>query len=234
VSRAKTKRKATYSIGEAVEKLQSRYPDLSISKVRYLEDEGLLTLKRTKGGYRLFADEDVSRLSEILRLQKEHFLPLTVIKGRMKGWRVGRSVIVDDGTEGEEESDGPTKPIPLSVALKKAGAGSDTVKMLESFGLIELEKKGDGFVVSESDFEILNIFMELSKFGIEPRHLRMYENQAQRETLLFQQIITPQLRHQSSKTRARTAEELRELVIQTEKLKRIVLRKALRAANLWD
>lgn len=234
MSKTKTDGKGAYSIGECVEKLQSRYPDLSISKVRYLEDEGLLTLERTKGGYRLFSDEDVARLSEVLRLQKEHFLPLVVIKERMKEWQADRSIIVDDGTEGDEKPTEPTGPIPLSAALKKTGASSNTVKTLESFGLIELQKEGDGFVVTESDFEILNIFTKLSKFGIEPRHLRMYENQAQRETLLFQQILAPQLRHQSSKSRARTSEELRELLSQTEKLKRIVLRKALRAANLGD
>lgn len=234
MSKTRIDRKETYSIGEAVERLQLRYPDLSISKVRYLEDEGLLTLARTKGGYRLFSDEDVSRLSEILRLQKEQFLPLIVIKERMKEWRADQAIAIDDGIENEEKSGEPTEPIPLAAALKKTGSSSNTVKTLESFGLIKLQKEGDGLMVSESDFEILKIFMELSKFGIEPRHLRMYENQAQRETLLFQQILTPQLRHQSPKSRARATEELAKLLSQTEKLKRVVLRKALRTANLWD
>lgn len=234
MSKVRVKGKETYSIGAAVEKLQARYPDLSISKVRYLEDEGLLTLERSSGGYRLFSDDDVARLSEILRLQKEHFLPLTVIRGRMNNWQAGQSVVVDEPDVNEEKSAEARGPISLAVALKKTGATGEIVKTLESFGLIALEKDGDGLAISEVDFEILQIFMGLSKFGIEPRHLRMYENQAQRETLLFQQILTPQLKNQSAKTRARTAGELGELLSQSEKLKRLVLRKALRAASLWD
>ncbi len=226
--------KVTCSIGEAVDRLRATFPDLSISKVRYLEDEGLLSLQRTKGGYRLFSEADLARLSEILRLQKEYFLPLTVIKERMKTWRVGQSITVDSGEEEQENLPQPAGPVPLAKALQKTGTNSDTIKTLESFGLIALLKEGDQLVVSEADFKVLKVFVKLSRFGIEPRHLRMYENQAQREAMLFQQILTPTMKHQSPKTRSKTQVELKELLGMTEELKRVILHKALRTANLAD
>lgn len=233
-SRAGGNGKKTLSIGEAVYRLRADYPDLSISKVRYLEDEGLLKLDRTPGGYRQFTEDDLNRLAEVLRLQKVHFLPLTVIKQRMSNWTAGEHVVVDDVIPDESEESEAPGPIPLSEALKKAGASAETIKTLESFGLIGLIDDGDGLRVTPEDFEILKIFSELNKFGIEPRHLRMYENQAQREALLFQQILSAQLKHKSAKMRRQSTQDLRELIGQTEKLKRVVLEKALRAVKLWD
>lgn len=224
------------SIGEAVSRLQADFPDLSISKVRYLEVEGLLTLARTKGGYRQFGLEDLSRLAEILRLQKEHFLPLNVIKDRMRDWRAGDRMIQVEQAElsepAPETAAGPDGPVSLAEALKRTGSGAETVKTLENFGLIKLIREGDSLVLSREDFEVLGIYTGLSKFGIEPRHLRMYENQAQREAVLFQQIIAPQLRHKSVKTRRQSQEDLKELIARTERLKLVLLEKALREANL--
>jgi DNA-binding transcriptional MerR regulator len=225
--------KQTLSIGEAVCRLRTEFPDLSISKVRYLEDEGLLKLARTKGGYRLFSEEDIGRLSEILRLQKEHFLPLNVIKERMSGWRPGDSVAVDDGLSTEQEPIENKGPVSLTDALKKTGVSAETIKTLESFGFIKLTKKGDALVVTAEDLAILEVCAELSRFGIEPRHLRMFENQAQKESLLFQQILSARLRHKSSKLRQQSLEDLKELVKQTEQLQRILLEKALGQVNLW-
>lgn len=220
--------KRTLSIGAVVARLRAEYPDLSISKVRYLEDEGLLQPARTKGGYRLFTLEDVGRLSEILRLQRDHFLPLTVIKEKMQGWSGGARIEIEPASSREAAPPKEQKArVSLAEALKRTAVGIDSVKTLENFGLIKLEKDGDTLVVTARDMLVFEIFSELSKFGIEPRHLRMYENQAQREALLFQQILAPRSRHKSVKLRRQSQEDLKELVEQTERLKRVLLDKAL-------
>ncbi len=217
-----------FSIGEAVNRLKSDYPDLSISKLRYLEDEGLLKLVRSKGGYRLFSEADVGRLAEILRLQKEQFLPLGVIKERMMDWQPGEVIETDAGLD-EPDAE---KPVKLHDALRKTGVSIDNVKAIESFGLITLTDREGGLVLAPKDFEVLRLFSKLSKFGIEPRHMRMFENQAQRESTLIQQILAPQLRNKNEKLRRKGEDDLNTLISLTEKIKRLALDRALSAVNL--
>src|SRR3990172_13025778 len=117
------------SIGQTVGRLKPVFPDLSISKVRFLEDEGLLKPGRTKGGYRLFSEEDIGRLEEILRLQSEKFLPLAVIKERMSGWRysdrgIGKARRAEEARAAEESSS--QKPISLDELVAGTAIRTDT------------------------------------------------------------------------------------------------------------
>jgi DNA-binding transcriptional MerR regulator len=232
--KAQNKGAGNWSIGQAVALLKPEFPDLSISKVRYLEDEGLLKLGRTKGGYRLFAKEDIGRLSEILRLQKEQFLPLVVIKERMVDWRgpveAEKPAAGGNGDKGDTE----TGPRTLQEVLGKTALSTEVIKAMDGFGLIKLIEHEDGLLLGPEDAEILQIFADLSRFGIEPRHIRMYENQAQRESLLFQQILTPHLRHKSAKLRGESQDALRELIGLTQRIKGLILQKALKDVNLLD
>lgn len=220
------------SIGQAVGALKDRYPALTISKVRFLEDEGLLKLSRTKGGYRLFTKEDLNRLSEILRLQKELFLPLAVIKERMRGWRHLQADPNGDPVVVEKEKANGDEAVSINDALSKAGVELDAVKVLESFGLIKLVERGDGLALSTEDTWILAIFAELKNYGIEPRHLRMYENQAQREAVLFQQILTPHLKNRSKQLQEKSHTDLLQLIALTERLKKVLLKKAIKEGHL--
>ena len=219
------------SIGQAVERLKEIFPDLSISKVRYLEDEGLIAPKRTKGRYRLFSQEDISRLSEILRLQEEQFLPLTVIKDRLEDWEykpshgvAGKDSVLDEKTAAS------VSKIVLADLLRKTGLKADTIKVLKSFNLVSTSE--DESELSPEEAEIITVFSKLNKFGIEAKHLRMYENLAQRETLLFQQILTPQIKRKSSKTKKKTTGELKEMVVLAERMRTVVLLHALKNADL--
>lgn len=223
------------SIGQAVGQLKPAFPDLSISKVRFLEDEGLLRPRRTKGGYRLFSEEDISRLTEILRLQSDQFLPLAVIKERMSGWRFGDNLVTEREGAIEEELDAAgadLKPLTLDELAARTAIALETVRALESFGLVKLIDYNDQPAISPDDLEILTVFADLKKFGIEARHLRMYENLAQKESLLFQQILTPQIKHKSQKLRQKSLADLKELVALTERIRRAMLRKTLAEANL--
>jgi len=223
------------SIGQAVGRLKPSFPDLSISKVRFLEDEGLLRPGRTKGGYRLFSEEDIGRLEEILRLQSDQFLPLAVIKERMNGWRFGDSpeAVSEPAREESAEPDvAGREPISLDELSARTAIEMETVRAMENFGLIKLVDYDGGLGIGQEDVEILTVFTDLMKFGIEARHLRMYENLAQRESLLFQQILTPQIKHKNRELRQKSATDLRELVALTERIRRAILKKTLKEANL--
>lgn len=231
--KAKPSGPAMLSIGQAVGQLRAAYPDLSISKVRFLEDEGLLKPGRTKGGYRLFSEEDIGRLEEILRLQNEKFLPLAIIKDRMSGWRYEKRVVATAKSDkAAADAVGAPSPMSLDELAKRTGVATETVRALENFGLVKLVDHDGGLGVGPQDVEILTVFNELMKFGIEARHLRMYENLAQRESLLFQQIISPQIKNKSQRVRHKSLADLRELVALTDKIRRAILDKSLREANL--
>ena len=126
----KQTRERLLRIGEVVRRLRGEFPDISISKIRYLEDEGLLQPRRTQGGYRLFSEADLERLEKILRLQRDEFLPLRVIReelaaGAGRERRRRRAV-------GAREED-----VDLDELCAHAGVDAKTVRELEEFGLIE-------------------------------------------------------------------------------------------------
>jgi len=173
------------TIGEAVEKLKSDFSDLSISKVRYLEERGLIDFQRSKGGYRKFDDESLARLGEILRLQKEHYYPLDVIKEKMKHWRGAEAVSVVQDNEADN------RPREFVAAVAALGLSGEEVRGLESFGLIRPVEKNGGRYLSAADINIAKTYLELARFGIEPRHLRQFVGAADRQAILYQQVLTP-------------------------------------------
>lgn len=234
MARTKTEgRSEMLSIGRAVDRLKKAYPSLSISKVRYLEDEGLIKFTRTKGGYRLFTEEDVDRLAEILRLQKEDFLPLAVIKERMAQWRPGAGRKTEhESRSGIAPAQVDRGPLSLDELRHQTGIGTEAVRALEAFGLVKVVENEKGLGVEQDDVEVLTTFSKLLKFGIEPRHLRMYENLAQRESVLFQQILTPQIRQKSRDQREKSFADLKELLVLTEEMRGSILRKSLKEAGL--
>lgn len=225
------------TIGEIVQRLQTTHPDLTISKVRFLEDEGLLTPERTEGGYRKFSMSDVSRIEMILRLQKEHFLPLAVIREKLAEFDRGRvpaelqrlaagtvePVIVSGGEDG---------PLPIDESQAAIGIPSSFVQELVGFGIVKLVEIDGRSGVDRADVPSVHAAWDLRKFGVEPRHLRMYETFAEREATLFAQIVLPTFRHRTAESRQRLGETLNELGALTDQLKSRLLRRAL--ADAFD
>lgn len=221
------------TIGEVVQRLQGAYPDLSISKVRFLEEEGLVAPERTAGGYRKFSQADVARVEMILRLQKDHFLPLAVIREKLADFDRGRIP-----PELQRSPVGMTEPLPL-VAQDEAplpvedvptalGIPVSFIRELVEFNLIALEKQDDGVdVIDRPDVQIVHAAWELRRFGVEPRHLRMYETFSEREAVLFSQILMPAFRHRTPETKQKLSETLVELGALTDELKGRLLRRAL-------
>ncbi|WP_077597938.1 transcriptional regulator FtsR [Olsenella urininfantis] len=181
------------TIGKVVKKLQGQYPDLSISKVRYLEDEGLLTPSRTPSGYRLYSQHDVRRLETILYLQKNRFLPLQVIRERLEkgeGGGLGGNLPLGPLTSSREDEGLSEKLHPIDRMPELLGVSISFVRQLSEAGLIPLKKSPHGRdLVDGHDFPLIRCCEELRRYGIGPKNLRQYVTAANRESSLFEQAL---------------------------------------------
>jgi DNA-binding transcriptional MerR regulator len=198
-------RQRLLTIGTVCRRLKAEFSDISISKIRYLEDQGLLSPRRTQGGYRLFSEDDVERLETILRLQRDEFLPLRVIRqeleaGAGKERRRRRTGVTADEEEFEFEA-----------LCERAGITPDRAKELEEFGLLEPRAEGARRLYSETDVDIAAACDALSRFGIAPRHLRAFRSSADRETGLLEAVVAPALRSRNPERRRAGIEDLQAL-----------------------
>ena len=203
---SKPARERLLTIGTVCRRLQPEFPDISISKIRYLEDQGLLTPKRTQGGYRLFAEDDVERLETILRLQRDEFLPLRVIReelaaGAGKDRRRRRTAALGEREEG----------LDLDGLCERAGIGPERARELEDFGLLEPRVESGQRIYSEADADIAVACETLARFGIAPRHLRAFRTAADRESGLLDALVAPALRSRNPERRRAGLEDLQAL-----------------------
>lgn len=185
------------TIGKLVQKLQPTYPDLTVSKVRYLEDEGLLHPLRSTGGYRKYSPKDVARLESILYMQKHRFYPLAVIKEQLERQeREGSRKAVDAVAESVEEVpfvDPPEmvgKLHPIDRMPEICGTPVSFVRSLADAGLIQFKKSPQGRdLVEGRDLALIRACDELRTFGIGPKNLRQYVMAANRESAMFEQAL---------------------------------------------
>lgn len=185
------------TIGKVVKRLQSQYPDLTVSKVRYLQDEGLINPSRTPGGYRLYSQRDIKRLETILYLQKNRFMPLSVIKEELDH---GSDPKPSEGIPGfsaepiqvqrdDEETAGKFHPIDRMPEL--CGTTVSFVRELSEAGVIQLRKSPHGRdLVDGRDLPLIRICDELRRFGFGAKNLRQYVIAANRESATFEQALT--------------------------------------------
>ncbi len=219
------------TIGEVVEQLKERYPELSISKIRYYEEEKLIKPERTPGGYRKFRKEDIDRLDLALRLQKDKYLPLNVIRQNLDMLDMGQVTAdvrqISKNTENINIS-GDDEPIPTDKAISSIGIAPETARMLESFGIIQPVRTSEGKCYTSGDIKIMVTAREMAKYGIEPRHLRMYLTHAEKEASLFQQILYPITRLKSDEKNTRLKEELENLSDLADQLRALLLKKKIK------
>lgn len=213
------KRERLLTIGAVCDRLKAEFSDVSISKIRYLEGEGLVTPQRTQGGYRLFSEEDVERLETILRLQRDEFLPLRVIRqeldaGAGKQRRRRRSVV----DVGEEELD-------LEALCDRAGITAARARELEEFGLLESRLDEGQRVYAESEADIAAACEVLARFGIDARNLRAFRTAADRESSLLEAVIAPALRSRNAERRQAALGDLQRLAQNAEELADLLLRR---------
>ena len=211
------------TIGAVCARLKEEFPDISISKIRYLEDQGLLSPRRTQGGYRLFSEEDVDRLETILRLQRDEFLPLRVIRQELaspssKDRRRTRSM----GLAGREDE------LDLGELCRRAGITAEVARALEEFGLLEPRVEDGDKVFGESDAEIAVTCASLARYGIAPRHLRAFRSAASRESSLLEALVAPALRSRNPERRKAGMDDLEELAELSQELSQLLFRRELR------
>ncbi len=255
------------SIGEVLTALREEFPDVTISKIRFLESQGLIDPERTPSGYRKFYAADIERLRWILHQQKDHYLPLKVIKERLEG-------VADEGepspasvgsvearagprprrdargkgnrpveavplpTLGDAGEVTPTEPPPTDITgvsmtrpelARAAGLDDAALAELESYGLVRPAMDvGERALFDENALVIARAAARFFAHGVEARHLRMYRSFADREALLFQQVLLPYLRQRNPEGRAKAQEGMSELTKLGRELRLALLREAVR------
>lgn len=231
------------TIGAVCQTLRQEFPDISISKIRYLEDQRLITPQRTSGGYRLYSQSDIDRLRAILRMQRDEFLPLRVIRQELAAGR-GRT---DSGVSAPEPSvdggsrgaDGPRSTSNVSVlsrgalhrqedVLTDARADEKLLRELVDFGLITGRPSKDGVVYDDAEREIVLVAAALSQYGIGARHLRTFRSSADREAGLLQQLLGPSLQSRNPDRRKEAVDVLDDLAVTVSRLSHLLLVRDLR------
>ncbi|MGW0613817.1 transcriptional regulator FtsR [Streptomyces sp. NPDC002788] len=219
------------SIGTVLNVLRDEFPEVTISKIRFLESEGLIEPQRTPSGYRKFSARDVERLGHVLRMQRDHYLPLKVIREHLEAMERGEAVQLPvvgrqgDGACVPEVREGPTAArIGRAELLAAAGIEEEELVEWESYGL--LTPLQDGSFDAEA-VTVAALVTELGRFGIEPRHVRMMKAAADREAGLVDQVVAPLRRHRNPQTRAHAEARTKELAGLTARLHAALLQTAL-------
>jgi DNA-binding transcriptional MerR regulator len=203
--------------------LHDDFSDVSISKIRFLEDQKLITPRRTPGGYRLYSEDDVAQLREILRMQRDEFLPLRVIRqviaqGRSSAATGRRPRLVGAGED----------TLSLEQLLSAADADVGFVRELEEYQLLDGRRKGSGSPYTQTDVDIVIICLRLARYGVAARHLKAFRSAVGREAGLLEQILAPSLKSSNADRREAGLQELEQLAELTSQLAHMLLVRDLR------
>jgi DNA-binding transcriptional MerR regulator len=219
------------TIGSVCKLLKQEFSDISISKIRYLEDQKLLHPRRTQGGYRLYSPADVSRLRTILRLQRDEFLPLRVIRqelaaGRIEGEAEAR---IEQRPERTALSEPPRRRYAVHELVEYTGADERLVRELEEYGLIKGQVSDGVRSYDDLEREIVRAVGELTRYGVAARNLRVFRTSADREAALLEQILAPSLRSRNRERKGEAVEALENLAAVVSHLKHLLLVRDLRS-----
>ena len=226
------------SIGEVLNILREEFPDVTISKIRFLESQGLIDPERTPSGYRKFYNADIERLRFILREQRENFLPLKVIKDRLDDTGPAPEPVADRvplWMQDRAAGDAGRALLPGGVSLTleelatASGLDRATLMELEHFGLVEGRPVGPAVYYDETALTVAKLAAGFRRHGVEARHLRMYRDAADREASLFEQIVLPLLKQRNPAAHAQALDALKELTSFGEELRAVALQQALRS-----
>jgi DNA-binding transcriptional MerR regulator len=214
-----------HTIGAVCERLRGEFPDISISKIRYLEDQGLLRPRRTRGGYRLFSEGDMERLETILRLQRDEFLPLRVIRDELDARGAAPAkrrtpALRDQGAE-----------IDLSGLCERAGITADFARRLEEYDLVTTRIESGERFYRESDVEVAAACGRLARHGLDARHLRAFRTAAGRQSALLEQLVATGLRSRDAQRRRAALDDLETLAGVATELAQHLLVRDLREAS---
>jgi DNA-binding transcriptional MerR regulator len=224
------------SIGEVLDQIRQEFPDISISKIRFLEAEGLINPKRTDSGYRMFFEPDLSRLRYILSLQRDHFLPLRVIRERLAEVDSNGGVIpglpVPEAPAPVIKGNGKKKVVQMTAAslsrselAKASGLSDPQLKELEEYGIVAARDSG---TYDENDLVVAKTARRFFDYGVQARHLKMYRQFADREAAFFEQIVTPVARRRDPAAQNEAGRSLDELASLSRLMREATLNATLR------
>ena len=212
-----------FGIGEVLAQLRGEFPDVSVSKIRFLESEGLIQPARSPSNYRRFGPADVARLRYILTAQRDEYLPLRVIKDRLAA------------ADGDAEADlegpgrrGGRRPLSRRELLDAAGIDDSYLAELEDFGLV----RASGRQYGPDALAAARIIVALGRYGVQARHLRAVRAAVERETALIEQVVAPTLRQRSPGSRDRAGQTAREVAALSLQLHASLMGSALAEAGL--
>jgi DNA-binding transcriptional MerR regulator len=221
------------TIGAVCELLSREFSDISISKIRYLEDQKLISPRRTQGGYRLYSANDVNRLRTILRLQRDEFLPLRVIRQELASGRAA-----DEDGDGAARPEQPQRRVALEKApepghdlqdvVEYSGTDERLVREFEDYGLVRAQGRSGARRYDDVEREIVRVAGELTRYGVAARNLRVFRTSADREAALLEQILGPALRSRNRERRREAVETLESLAAVVSQLKHLLLVQDLR------
>ncbi|MFD4947796.1 MerR family transcriptional regulator [Streptomyces sp. NPDC058409] len=222
------------SIGTVLLQLRDEFPEVTISKIRFLEAEGLVEPQRTPSGYRKFRGADVERLAQVLRMQRDHYLPLKVIREHLDALARGEQSTLPSGGDPRDPTDGGWDVGPGRATAARIGRAEllAAAEVAES-DLDEWESYGLVVPTAEGGYEaemvtVAKLVADLGRFGLEPRHLRAIRAAADREAGLIEQVVAPLRRHRNPQTRAHAEATARELAELSVRLHSALVQTALR------
>jgi DNA-binding transcriptional MerR regulator len=221
----------SHSIGEVINHLKPEFPDLSVSKLRFLEGQGLVEPSRSASGYRMFTEDDVRRIEYILREQRDHYLPLKVIKSKLTAWEHGEEspVVAESGPPPEAYFAAFGASLTHPELMRSSGLSAEQLRGLVAEGLLAPTERSDGVeVFDEDDLLIAKAAHRLLTRGFEVRHLRALRLAADREVDLLGSLVAPLLRHPNPDNRQRSAEILADCAEASTLLQENVVRSRLR------
>lgn len=222
------------SIGEVLDSLKPEFPDITISKIRFLEAEGLIAPERTPSGYRKFFSEDVDRLRAVLALQRDHFMPLKVIRSKLE---TGGPTMPEPPLPSSLPVRPPSDEAPVESHVELEGEiALDTDELRNTSGLSDEELAGlieYGLLPESGPYDATHLAAAqaargLFKFGVEARHLRMYRQFAEREMGFFEQIVSPVARRRDPEAQREAAAAIGELTALSKRFREAVIAATLR------
>ena len=221
----------SHTIGEVINLLRPEFPDVTVSKIRFLETQGLVRPDRSASGYRMFSEDDIHRIQYVLSEQRDHYLPLKVIKSKLTAWEHGEEspIVPDGGPPPEAYFSSSGVSLTTSEISRSSGLGRDQLSAVIDEGILTPRELPDGSLsFTDADLQIARAVHRLLNRGLEPRHLRTLRLGADRQVELLGQLVAPLLRHRNPDNQRKSAEILSDTAQASAEVHETMVRSRLR------
>ena len=217
------------TIGSVVERLRPEFPDLSVSKLRYLEEQGLVTPRRTKSGYRLYSQDDFSRLVRVLTMQRDEYLPLKVIRRELERNPVSAAPAARHGLrKADLVAPGEERTYTAEEVQQLTGADAGLLDELEEYELVRGRQVSGVGADTQTDGGVIGAAAQLAHNGLRPKNLRLLKSAVDREIGLVEQVLLPALKSRRPERRREGLDQLEDIVQATTALRQLLLTRGLR------